>query len=40
MTMLDPDTPYGWHEASASWREITTALTLAATIMLGALLLF
>ncbi|HUA56813.1 MAG TPA: hypothetical protein VMB81_31815 [Candidatus Sulfotelmatobacter sp.] len=40
MSLLDPDTTYGWHQESASWREIKVALALAATVALGALLLF
>ena len=40
MTRRDPDTTYGWHEESASWRDIKVALALAATVALGAILWF
>jgi hypothetical protein len=40
MAFSDPDTTYGWHEESATWREIKIALVLAVTVLLGALLLF
>lgn len=40
MSIHDPDTTYGWHEESASWREIKVALVLAVTVALSAILLF
>jgi len=40
MALHDPDTTYGWHEESASWREIKVALALVATVALSAILWF
>jgi hypothetical protein len=40
MTLLDPETPYGWHDERASWSEIKTALFLAGAVVLGLIVLF
>jgi len=40
MSLLDPDTGYGWHDGRTSWDEIAAALMLGLTVLLGAILLF
>jgi hypothetical protein len=40
MAVLEPDSPFGWHDGRASWGDIKAALMLGLAAVLGVILLF